>query len=116
MSKNNHIDLIEFPASSPDELTKLKGFFTNVFGWQYKDYGGGYSDTADSGVTLGINATGDGQSNMPLTVLYVEDLEATKEKVVQADGTILVDIYSFPGGRRFHFTDPAGHELAVWSE
>jgi len=116
MKNNNQLDLVEFSASSPEELARAKTFFTNVFGWQFKDYGDGYSDTPDSGLTSGINATGEGQAKMPLPVLYVEDLEATKEKIAQAGGTIVHDTYSFPGGRRFHFTDPLGNELAVWSE
>lgn len=116
MSKNNQLDLIEFSASSAQELAAMKTFFTNTFGWEFKDYGDGYSDTTDSGLMFGINGTGEGQPKAPLAVLYVEDLETTKEKLVKAGGKITNDIYSFPGGRRFHFTDPAGNELAVWSE
>jgi uncharacterized protein len=116
MSKNNLIDLIEFSAVSTDELKKTKAFFTDVFGWQYKDYGDGYADTQDtSGVTSGINATS-GEHKPPLAVIYVDDLEAAKSKVTSAGGTVVQDIFDFPGGRRFHFTDPAGNELAVWSD
>ena len=50
----------------------------------------------------------------PLPVLYSEDIEATMRIVADAGGTIVRPIFSFPGGRRFHFTDPAGNELAVW--
>ena len=116
MSKDSQIDLVEFPASSPEELMAIKIFFAEAFNWQYKDYGDGYSDTPDSGLTFGINATNEGQSSMPLVVIYASNLEAAKEKVVQAGGKIIVDTYPFPGGRRFHFIDPAGHEFAVWSE
>lgn len=114
MAAHNHIDLIEFPAKSAEELTQTKDFFTNVFGWKYTDWAAEYSDTTDSGTSSGVNA--DGNASMPLTVVYSSDLEKTKELVVQNGGKIIVDTYSFPGGRRFHFTEPGGNELAVWSE
>ena len=117
MSEHNKIDLIEFPADSASELSAVQNFFTNVFGWSFKVWGDEYIDTADSGVTSGVNATDPKmRQKMPLTVIYVEDLEVTKEKIVSSGGTILIDTYAFPGGRRFHFSDPAGNELAVWSK
>jgi uncharacterized protein len=115
MSKDNQIDLIEFPAKDAEELQTVTQFFSTVFGWQYKDWGGIYSDTPDSGLQSGVIATPD-RPAAPLTVVYAKDLEATKENIVTAGGTIVRDTYPFPGGRRFHFTDPAGNELAVWSE
>lgn len=114
MATHNHIDLIEFPVQSAEQLKQTKEFFTNVFAWKYTDWGQDYSDTADSGANSGINA--DGGSTMPLTVIYSSDLEKTKELVTQNGGKIVVDTYAFPGGRRFHFTEPNGNELAVWSE
>ena len=114
MTLHNQIDLIEFPVSSAEALKVTKTFFTNVFGWGYKEWGDTYNDTTDSGVSNGVNS--DKSVLMPLTVVYSNDLETTKEKVVQAGGKIIVDIYAFPGGRRFHFTEPNGNELAVWSE
>jgi hypothetical protein len=114
MTTHNHIDLIEFPAKSTEDLARTKNFFTKVFDWHYTDWSETYSDTTDSGTSSGINSD-QGQS-MPLTVIYSKDLEATKEKVIQNGGTIILDTYSFPGGRRFHFTEPSGNELAVWSE
>lgn len=116
MKTNNKIDLIEFPAKSPEELKLITKFFSEVFGWQYKEWGPEYSDTQDSGVVCGVNSSDNNKQSMPLTVIYVENLEETKENVIKAGGKIIADIYSFPGGRRFHFTDPAGHELAAWSE
>ena len=75
-----------------------------------------YSDSRDSGVTNGVNASGPGQaSRMPLAVIFVEDLEVARSAVTAAGGTPH-DIYSFPGGRRFHFTEPSGNELAAWSD
>ncbi len=117
MSTNNHIDLIEFPAASPEEMKKSVTFYEQTFGWTFKDWGGQYSDTQDSGVACGINASDPAKrQSMPMAVIYATDLEATKEKIVKTGGSIIQDIYSFPGGRRFHFKDPAGNELAVWSE
>lgn len=114
MATPNQIDLIEFPVESAEQLKQTKAFFSTVFGWKYKDWGGDYSDTTESGANSGINA--DGSATMPLTVIYSSDLEHTKELVQKNGGTIIADIYSFPGGRRFHFTEPSGNELAVWSE
>ena len=114
MATHNKIDLIEFPVASAEKLKQTKEFFSKVFNWNYTDWGSDYSDTSDSGANSGINA--DGGSSMPLTVIYSSDLEETKELVVQNGGKIIVETYSFPGGRRFHFTEPNGNELAVWSE
>lgn len=114
MAKHNQIDLIEFPVKSTQELNLTKNFFTSVFGWKYTDWSETYSDTTESGTNSGINSD-QGQS-MPLAVIYSEDLERTKEKVIQNGGAVIVDTYEFPGGRRFHFTEPNGNELAVWSE
>jgi hypothetical protein len=114
MATHNQIDLIEFPVKSGEQLKQTKEFFTNVFEWKYNDWGDDYSDTTDSGASSGVNA--DGGASMPLTVIYSSDLEKTKELVLQNGGKIITDIYAFPGGRRFHFTEPNGNELAVWSE
>lgn len=114
MAKHNKIDLVEFPVKSKDQLKQTKEFFSNVFGWKYTDWGDDYSDTSESGANSGINA--DGGATMPLTVVYSSDLAKTKELVQKNGGKIITDIYSFPGGRRFHFTEPSGNELAVWSE
>lgn len=116
MSTHHQIDLIEFPADSPEQLSQATKFFSDVFGWTYTNYGTEYSDTSGSGVMSGINATGGEGERKPLAVIYSTDIEATKAKITESGGTITADIYSFPGGRRFHFTDPAGNELAVWSE
>lgn len=114
MAKHNQIDLIEFPVKSEEQLKQSRNFFSSVFGWKYTDWGNDYSDTTESGTNSGLNA--DGSSSMPLTVIYSTNLDKTKELVVKNGGKIIVDTYSFPGGRRFHFTEPSGNELAVWSE
>jgi len=116
MSINNQIDLVEFPAASPDELEAVTQFFAAVFGWRFKDWGETYRDTQDSGVAAGVNASTTKEQTMPLAVIYADNLEATKDKITNAGGIITHPITSFPGGRRFAFTDPAGNQLAVWSD
>jgi predicted enzyme related to lactoylglutathione lyase len=109
----NHIDYIEFKA--PD-LESVKAFYTKAFGWTFTDYGPTYTAFSDSGVQGGFEKTDQGIVNGVLVVLYQTDLEKVKTNVTEAGGKITQDIFSFPGGRRFHFVDPAGNELAVWGE
>lgn len=115
MSKDNQIDLIEFPAKDAKEAKAVTKFFAAAFGWKYKDWGGIYLDTGDSGLQSGVIATDD-RPTMPFAVVYAKDLDAARENIVKAGGKITRDTYPFPGGRRFHFADPAGNELAAWSE
>lgn len=114
MSKNNQIDYIEFPAKSVEELNKTRDFFSSVFGWKYAMYGDDYADTSESGVFSGINAEGPTQNI--LAIIYVDNLAKAYDKVKAAGGDITKEIFSFPGGQRFHFKDPAGNELAAWSK
>ncbi|MEO8672080.1 MAG: VOC family protein [Tahibacter sp.] len=114
--RDQQFDFIEFPAGSVTELQKAAAFFQAVFGWNYKAWGDDYSDTQDSGIGSGINADPSHQPAHPLPVIYTTDLEAARSRVMAAQGTLTRDIFSFPGGRRFHFTDPSGNELAVWSD
>jgi len=109
--QNNHIDYVELPSGSIQDLNKTRDFFTEVFGWKYAMYGEDYADTADSGVASGINAENPAPSVLP--VIYVNDLEQTFKKVKKSGTLIVREIFSFPGGRRFHFKDPSGNELAV---
>jgi predicted enzyme related to lactoylglutathione lyase len=112
----NCIDFIEFPASSPEALAQSKRFYAEVFGWSYKDWGDDYADTHSSGLASGLNADVSHQPRSALAVIYTNDLEATLEKVRARNGQVTKEIFSFPGGRRFHFQDPSGNELAVWSD
>ena len=111
--KDNHIQYIEFQAT---DLDKVKGFYCQVFGWTFTDYGDDYTAFEDSGVSGGFAKTESVARGGPLVVLYHQDLELAKENVIRGGGKISQDIFSFPGGRRFHFIDPGGNELAVWSE
>jgi uncharacterized protein len=112
----NCIDFIEFPAENIGRLNQTKDFYKKVFGWSYKDWGEDYSDTQSSGLSSGINADPIHRPSHPLAVIYTVDLEGVREKVVESRGVIIREIFSFPGGRRFHYKDPAGNELAVWSD
>lgn len=112
----NHIDYVELPAPSGTAFTAAKQFYSEVFGWTYQDWGPDYADTQGSGIGSGINADPAHQPAAPLVVLFVTEIEAAKERVQKAGGTVSKDIFSFPGGRRFHYIDPAGNELAVWSD
>ena len=114
-ARNNHVDYIELPAAGANQLRLIKDFYTQVFGWKYKDWGEEYSDTSDSGVGSGINAGSD-HPRAPLPVIYAEDLAAARKSVLANGGKVTREIFSFPGGQRFHFSDSAGNELAVWSD
>ncbi len=112
-SSNNHIDYIEFKAH---DLEKTKIFYSGVFGWTFTDYGSDYIAFADSGIAGGFERTDVPIINGVLVVLSHTDLENCIQKIKTAGGHITVPVFSFPGGKRFHFTDPSGNELAVWSE
>jgi uncharacterized protein len=114
--KENCIDFVEFPAKSVAGLTRSKRFFAEAFGWSYKDWGHNYADTTSSGLGSGLNADPGHRPSKPLVVIYTSDLDATRARVVTAGGKVTRDIFSFPGGRRFHFKDPSGNELAAWSD
>ena len=120
MAEINRIDYIEFPAT---DIAATKAFYASVFGWDFIDYGPTYSSFTkasagrDGGFTTETKvgpSPRDGGGT--LAVLYSDDLEGLTGKVMAAGGTIAEPIFSFPGGRRFHFTDPSGNELAVWSD
>lgn len=115
-NQNNHLSYIEIPARDNDNLRQTKDFYHSVFAWHYQDWGNNYSDTKDSGISSGINADAANRPQYPLAIIYSTNLEATRAKVIAGNGKITRDIFTFPGGRRFHFQDPAGNELGVWSD
>ena len=110
---NNHINYIEFKAN---DLEKIKAFYSAAFGWAFTDYGPTYTSFSESGLAGGFEKTENKMVNGALIVLYHQDLEAIKDKVIQLGGKIEKDIFSFPSWKRFHFLDPSGNELAVWSD
>lgn len=116
INHDKHINYIEFPATSAEALGKSRDFFSQVFGWDYKMWGDDYADTSGSGVASGINGTDATAKPVPLPVIYVKNLEETLEHVKKTGAKITKPIFEFPGGRRFHFKEPSGNELAVWSD
>jgi uncharacterized protein len=112
-TKNNHINYVEFKAK---DLEKIKKFYIASFDWMFTDYGPTYTAFSDSGLLGGFEKTDIEIVNGVLVVLYHNNLELIKEKVIESGGKISKDIFSFPGGHRFHFLDPDGNELAVWSD
>ncbi|RFN58187.1 VOC family protein [Marixanthomonas ophiurae] len=110
---NNHINYIELKAN---DLEQIKKFYSTCFGWSFTDYGPTYVAFSDSGLQGGFEKTDTEIINGALVVLYHENLEQIKTKIIEFKGTISKDIFSFPGGKRFHFTDPSGNKLAIWSE
>ena len=115
-ARHNMVNYVELASS---DLEKTKEFFNRVFGWVFTDYGPDYTAFENRGVDCGFFRT-DLESTTKkggaLIILYSEALEETEAKVKNAGGKISKKIFSFPGGRRFHFCEPCGNELAVWSE
>jgi predicted enzyme related to lactoylglutathione lyase len=116
MNINDKINYVEFPAR---DIEATKVFFTTVFAWSFTDYGPEYAAFSDQGINGGFyksNNASKTETGGALIVLYSDGLEEVLERVERAGGSILKPIFSFPGGRRFHFAEPSGNELAVWSD
>jgi predicted enzyme related to lactoylglutathione lyase len=114
MRKTGKLDYLELSATGAT-LDGVKAFYAAAFAWSFTDYGPTYS-AFDEGLEGGFQADADEAAGRPLPVLFSEDIEETLAAVEAAGGKIVKPVFAFPGGRRFHFTDPAGNELAVWSE
>lgn len=115
MNKHEKLNYVEFPAS---DLAGTKAFFSNVFGWTFDDYGPEYSAFSDQGLDGGFFASdlkSTTANGAALLIFFTEDIDSTLQKVTQAGGSIIKPIFEFPGGRRFHFTEPSGNEFAVWA-
>ena len=116
MNRHEKINYVEFPAH---DLAATKAFFATVFGWTFVDYGPDYTAFSDQGLDGGFFRSDQcslTDAGAGLIVFYSTDLEGTLNKIRDAGGKINKDIFSFPGGRRFHFIEPSGNELAVWSD
>ena len=116
MSQKEHdlrIDYVEFFAS---HVGQAREFYESVFGWEFTDYGPDYTSFNDGRITGGFQNAAKSASGGPLVVMYATDLEAVEAKIREQGCKIVKEIFEFPGGRRFHFLDPAGNELAVWSD
>ena len=116
MNKHEKINYVEFPAR---DISLAKIFFTDVFGWSFVDYGPEYTAFFNEGINGGFfksTTTSSTSNGSALIVFYSKTLEQTQSKIEAAGGPIIKSIFSFPGGRRFHFCDPNGNEYAVWSD
>lgn len=114
--EDQKIDYVEFPAADFDAV---QAFYEKAFGWKFTDYGPEYRAFTDGKLDGGFrlaDAHASTENGSALVVLFAADLEATRDTVVASGGSIKQEIFSFPGGRRFQFTDPHGNELAVWSD
>ena len=114
--RHHAIDYVEIPVT---DLQEAERFYAGAFGWRFTSYGPGYSgirdprdDTAEVG---GLRLADEVHPGGPLVLLFSADLDASVEAVTRAGGRVVQAPYAFPGGRRFHFADPAGNELGVWS-
>ncbi len=116
MAEHEKLNYVEFPSK---DLAATKTFFGEVFGWSFVDYGPEYTVFSNEGLDGGFFqselsvSTAQGSA---LLVFYSEALEQTQTKILDAGGEIVKPIFAFPGGRRFHFSDPNGNEYAVWSD
>jgi len=110
---DNQIDYIELPAK---DIPATKRFYEAAFGWKFTDYGSEYTSFHDGRMAGGFTTEAPAPARGLLLVLYAADLAAAQKRITGAGGKIVKEIFDFPGGRRFHFTDPNGNELAVWSE
>jgi hypothetical protein len=115
MSHPHHgIDYVEVSVT---DLAAAKAFYASAFGWRFTDYGPDYAGIqGNEREPGGLRRVERVTTGGPLVILYSTDLEATRRAVLEAKGTISTEPFDFPGGRRFHFRDPSGNELAVWSE
>ena len=109
------IDYIEFASA---DIAASRAFFEKAFGWSFTDYGPSYLAFNDAGIDGGIAAVEppERQAAPPLVILYAENLDAAEAAMRSAGGVVVVPQYDFPGGRRFHFREPGGNVLAVWSK
>jgi predicted enzyme related to lactoylglutathione lyase len=116
MSAANQIDYIEFQAA---DVAATKKFFEQLFAWKFTDYGPDYTSFEDGRIAGGFARAQKRSTIEPggaLVVFYHPNLEQVRQRVIDLNGKVTRDIFSFPGGRRFHFTEPSGNECAIWSE
>lgn len=116
MPVDQKVDYLELPAS---DLAAVQSFYKKAFDWSFTDYGPDYKAFTDGKIEGGFHRS-DMRSTTAngavLVVIYAIDLEGARERVIASGGRIVREIFEFPGGRRFHFTDPNSNELAVWSD
>lgn len=116
MNKHEKINYIEFPTK---DIEATKKFFAAVFDWSFVDYGPEYVAFSNAGIDGGFyqsNLISSTENGATLIVFYSNELEETQKKIKDSGGSIIKPIFPFPGGHRFHFSDPSGNEFAVWSD
>lgn len=116
MMEHEKINYVELPSS---DLLVTQQFYTQVFGWEFEDYGSDYTAFSGAGLDGGFYLAAkrsNSDDGAALVVLYSKDLESTQLKIEEAGGVVVKACFDFPGGRRFHFADRTGNELAVWSD
>ena len=114
MRDEQRIDYVEIPVTDP---AAARDFFGKLFGWSFEDWGPDYVSFNDGRLDGGFRRSeAPPPAGSVLVVFYSEDLERDRARVIELGATISTDIFAFPGGRRFHFTDPTGNEYAIWSE
>lgn len=114
MSENNYrLDYIEFPAT---DINATKTFYSGLFGWKFVDYGPDYTSFHDGRMNGGFTKDTPVVTGGPLLVIYADDLALIHDRIIAAGGKIAKPTFDFPGGRRFHFSDPNANVLAVWSD
>ena len=116
MNEHEKINYVEFPAK---DIEAVKDFFTAVFGWSFVDYGPDYASFSNAGIDGGFFKSDlkvSTSRGSVLIVFYSKDLQKTQSKIEKEGGSIIKPTFTFPGGRRFHFSDPNGNEYAVWSD
>ncbi len=116
MNEHGKLNYVELPCT---DITRTKAFFERAFGWWFIDYGPEYTSFSNQGLDGGFfksEQCATTAAGSALLVFYSARLEETLAEVESAGGVVIQPIFSFPGGRRFHFTEPSGNEFAVWSE
>jgi predicted enzyme related to lactoylglutathione lyase len=112
-ANDRQIDYVEFGVA---DIARAKAFYGAAFGWRFTDYGPEYCEFDDGRLKGGFTTLSPVTPGGPLVVLYGDDLAGLVARIEKAGGRISKAIFAFPGGHRFHFVDPDGYELAVWSK
>ena len=114
MRPENRIDYIEIPVT---DLPKARAFLESMFGWKFQEWGDEYFSFNDGSLNGGLRQANEPTpANGVLLIFYSEDLERDVVRVQDLGGTISQEIFPFPGGRRFHFTDMNNNEYAIWTD
>jgi predicted enzyme related to lactoylglutathione lyase len=116
MARSENDRRIDYIEMNVTDIARAKKFYGAAFGWTFKDYGPDYCEFADGRLTGGFTTHGKPSPGGPLVILYADELPEMQNRVEAAGGRISAPIFDFPGGQRFHFLDPDGYELAVWTK